>query len=195
MEGMQDLKRVQAEVTRMVEAGELDANETSPNSADNLKRSLSTGRLQPLMTRAQAVRREAVKRMILRYQAEKGLDSYSDDDLRSYVLSYDEHFTHAGIPTDRLKDVYLEAMRAHGTYLLKVDDYLRAWERIKPSEGRGADLRPMGARGRACSICHGTGMTEIFVPNDPKNPGGEGETIQKECPYHCEVVTAVMVRW
>lgn len=194
MQGMGDLKRVQTEITRMVEAGELDARETSPNSADSLKRSLSSGRPQPLMTKAQAIRREAVKRLILRYQAEKGLDSYSDDDLRSYVLSYDEHFTHAGIPTDRLKDVYLEAMRAHGQFLLKVDDYLRAWERIRPREGAGADLRPMGRRGSNCPLCQGTGMAEIFIPDDLKNPLGPGRTIQKECPYHCEVVTAVAVR-
>jgi hypothetical protein len=132
--------------------------------------------------------------VVQQYIFDKKLDPLPDDVLRATVKSYDRHFTHAGIPTERIPDIYLEAMRAHGQFLLKVDDYLRAWDRIRPQEGRGADLRPMGARGSGCSICRGTGMTEIFVPYDPQNLAAGGETIPKECPYHCEVVTAVAVR-
>jgi hypothetical protein len=122
--------------------------------------------------------------MLLRYYAEKDLPALSNDDLYSFVKSYDEHFTYKGIPTERIRDVYLEAMAQHGKYLLKVDDYLRAWDRIKPEERRGVDMRPMGERGTECAICQGTGRTVVFIPSEDKD-------IEKECPYHCRVITAL----
>lgn len=84
-------------------------------------------------------------------------------------------------------------MAQHGQYLLRVDDFLRAWDRIRPDEGSGVDLRPMGGRGQDCAICGGTGMTEVFIPTDFRKPE-IGEMVKKECPYHCEVVTSVSVR-
>jgi hypothetical protein len=122
--------------------------------------------------------------MLLRYRMERRMEAPGSDALSDDVRWHDELFTHNEIPTDRLKDVYLEAMSHHGQYPLKPNDYVDAWRRLQPKEGDGADLRPMGARGSDCAICEGKGMTTIY---DPKTDAD----IEKECPYHCKVVTAI----
>jgi hypothetical protein len=131
--------------------------------------------------------------MLIRYRMEKKLPPFSDDALLDEVRWHDEHFMHAGVPTDRIKDVYLEAVAQHGQYPLNVDDYLRAWARLQPKEGGGADLRPMGERGVGCAICGGTGMTTRFVPHDVKNPSAGGDEYEVECPYHCTVSLSLTV--
>lgn len=187
MKPMGDLKQAQAAITRGLDAGELGTN-----GSQRCESSLSASVLKPLLpvenverlTAAEAARRERIKEMIQRYHAEKNLEPLGDDDLTSYVVSFDQHFTYAGIPTRRIGEVYLEAMAHHGPWLLKIDDYLRAWERIRPDEGRGADTRPMGERGIGCSICGGSGMAKVYLPS-------EGVEVVKECPYHCRVVTSL----
>ena len=120
--------------------------------------------------------------VVQRYIFDKHLDPLPDDELRAVVKSYDHLFTAAGISTGRVRDVYAEAMKSHGRYLLRVDDYLRAWERIRPQEGDGVDLRVMGER-HDCALCGGKGYVTVFVPHDVKNPSVGGEESAKVCPY------------
>lgn len=89
--------------------------------------------------------------------------------------------------------MYAEAMKAHGQYLLKVDDYLRAWDRLKPKEGDGADLHAMGERGADCAICGGAGTVKKFVPDDVFNPLAGGREVEVPCPYRCKSALVVRV--
>jgi hypothetical protein len=128
--------------------------------------------------------------VVQRYIFDKHLDPLPDDELRATVKSYDHLFTAAVIPTDRVRDVYAEAMKAHGPFLLKVDDYLRAWERLQP-KGDGVDLRAMGERGGDCAICGGAGTVKKFVPLNVRNPLAGGEDVEVVCPYRCRNALAV----
>jgi hypothetical protein len=198
MQGMNDLKAVADEIVRKLERGQLPVTSKestslgdktlTPFSAPHAPR-FSTE--EPL-THAQRNRRGTIMlEIVQRYIFDKHLDPLPDDELRAVVKSYDHLFTSAEIPTDRLRDVYAEAMRAHGQFLLKVDDYLRAWDRIKPKEGDGADLRPMGERGSECSICEGTGTIKKYVPFNVRNPLAGGEDVEVVCPYRCKSALAV----
>ncbi len=187
-DAMRNLQRV---ILRKLEAGELpETNGDSPNSGGSLRRQSSAPPDLPRstvesLTSAQRERRAVIMlEVVQRYIFDKRLDPLADDVLLATVRSYDQLFTHAGIPTERIPEVYAEAMRQHGPYLLKVDDFLRAWATLRPREGQGADTRAMGARGVGCSICRGAGMTIVY---DPKSDAD----IEKECPYHCQVVTAI----
>jgi hypothetical protein len=142
------------------------------------------------LTEAQARRREVIKAMILRYRMEKKLPPFGDDALYDEVRWYDEHLTRARVPTERLKDVYLEAMSEHGQYPLNVDDYLRAWKRLQSSEQVGVDLRPMGERGADCSICGGVGTVMKYKPYNVRNPLAGGEEVEVPCPYGCKSALA-----
>jgi hypothetical protein len=140
-----------------------------------------------------------MREIVQRYRFERTIPPIEDAEKRRMELvatvnSFDEHLRRAGVPLDRLRDVYLEATRLHGEHLLKVHDFTAAWDRIKPKEGAGADLRVMGARGSNCAICHGTGMTTRYVPDDCKNPLAGGAEYEIECPYHCNVVMSLSVR-
>jgi hypothetical protein len=129
--------------------------------------------------------------IVQRYIFDKHLDPLPDDELRATVKSYDHLFTAAEMPTDRLRAVYAEAMKLHGPFLLKVDDFLRAWDRIKPKEGDGTDLRVMSERGSDCAICAGTGTIKKYVPFDVRNPLAGGEDVEVPCPYRCKNALAV----
>jgi hypothetical protein len=144
------------------------------------------------LTRAQRTRRETIMlEIVQRYIFDKHLDPLPDDELRATVKSYDHLFTAAEIPTDRLRDMYAEALRDHGQFLLKVDDFLRAWDRIKPKEGNGTDLRAMGERGEDCGICGGSGTVKKYVPHNVRNPLAGGEDVEVVCPYKCRNALAV----
>jgi hypothetical protein len=132
-------------------------------------------------------------KIVQRYIFDKTLEPLDNDALIARVQSYDHLFTHAGIPTARLDDIYAEAMRTHGQYQLKVDDFLRAWERIKPGEGSGVDLRPINERGQECSFCGGVGRAKKFIPKDVYHPD-EGEEIEIECPVRCKPTTTLARR-
>jgi hypothetical protein len=194
MKPMGDLKRVAEEITQRLAGGSLPvASGESRNSGDKTptpssappapQRSTEEG-----LTRAQHRRCTAIMMEIVqRYIFDKQLDPLPDGELRAVVKSYDHLFTAAGIPTDRLRDVYAEAMMAHGQYLLKVDDYLRAWERLQPKKnGDGVDVRPMGERGPECAICGGSGTIKKFVPDNVFNPLAGGREVEVPCPYRCK---------
>jgi hypothetical protein len=198
MELMGSLKRVADEITRKLEDGSLAVtNGGSPNSVGRTL-PLSSARPAPRfstdawlaeesLTEAQFQRRSAIMiEVVQRYIFDKYLDPLPDDELRAIVKSYDHLFTAAGIPTDQLRDVYAEAMKTHGPYLLKVDDYLRAWGRIKPKMRDGVDLRAMGSRDPVCAICRGAGTVKKFIPNDVFNPLAGGRDVEVQCPYRCQ---------
>lgn len=197
MKAMGDLHRAADEIRRRLEDGSLPVrNESepicsqSPNKLDTTepRRHSTVERL----TAPQAHRREVIKSMLLRYRMERRMEAPSADALNDEVRWCDELFTFNGIPTDRLKDAYLEAMSRHGSYPLKPSDYVEAWRRLQPKEGDGVDLRVMGER-PDCALCEGTGHITVFVPHDVKNPAGGGEESMKVCPYRHERSLAVRV--
>lgn len=197
MQGIGDLRQVADAITRQLADGSLPAaRETAPSVSGNARKSPST--LRPLsraerLTPRQARRREAIKRMILRYQEEKSLDPLTDDDLFDTVRSYDEHFTHAGIPTARLKEVYLEAMAHHGQYLLRVDDYLRAWRRLRERElpGHELDARAGKPSRHDCRTCHGSGLVRRAVPKPGVPIWVDCDEVEVECVFCIPVVTSL----
>jgi hypothetical protein len=195
MQGMGDLRRVAETITQKLANGQLRVRSNdeptcspSPTSSDTTTRPRPS--ITERLTGPQAHRREAIKAMLLRYRMERRMEAPSADALRDEVRWCDELFTHAGIPTERLKDVYLEAMSCHGPYPLKPNDYVDAWRRLRPKEGDGADLRAMGERDD-CALCGGTGYITVFVPFDAKNPTAGGEESAKVCPYRHERHLAV----
>lgn len=206
MQAMGDLKAVADVIMQKLADGSLpttnDSSTTSPPPT-RLKssRPVQSNTLQPeRWTPRQAERKQAIMREIVqRYRFERKLPVIEDAEKRRMELiatvnSFDEHLTHAGVPTERLRDVYLEATRLHSERLLKVHDFTAAWERIRPREGAGTDLRLMSERGADCAICGGSGMTTRFVPRDARNPLAGGDEYEVECPYHCKVVMSVSVR-
>lgn len=198
MQGMGDLRRVADTIMHRLADGSLPAaTETAPSVSGNAKKSPSTLRQlsrPERLTPRQARRREAIKRMILRYQEEKSLDALTDDDLFDTVRSYDEHFTHAGIPTARLKEVYLEAMAHHGQYLLKVDDYLRAWRRLRERELPGSELDARSHKPSRpdCHTCHGTGLVKRAVPKPGVPIWVDCDEVEVECVFCSPVVTSMV---
>lgn len=130
--------------------------------------------------------------MLLRYRMERRMEAPSPDALFDEVRWHDELFTYNGIPTERLNDVYLEAMSHHGDFPLKANDYVNAWHRIKPKEGDGADTRPMSERGSECATCRGEGKITKFVPTSLKTM--EGYEVEVECPFGCNPITTISVR-
>jgi hypothetical protein len=197
MQAMGDLRNVAGEIMRRLEGGSLPVSTgTETSTSDRYAKSDPPARTRPStverLTEAQARRREVIKAMILRYRMEKKLPPFRDDALYDEVRWHDEHFTRAGIPTERIKDVYLEAVAQHGRYPLNVDDYLRAWARLQPKENDGVDLRAMGERGADCAICAGTGTIKKFVPDNVFYPLAGGREVEVPCPYRCK--SALVVR-
>ncbi|MGB8507096.1 MAG: hypothetical protein WCD76_01710 [Pyrinomonadaceae bacterium] len=185
---MGDLKNVADVIMRKLEDGSLPVTtEESQSFSGKTPIPFSGPRaLRPSMdenlTEAQRNRRATIMlEVVQRYIFDKHLDPLPIDELRAVLKSYDHLFTAAGIPTDRIRDVYAEAMNTHGQYLLRVDDYLRAWDRLKPQEYAGVDVRPMSARGNECALCGGTGMS---IRYDSKTD----TEFQSECPYHCRPI-------
>jgi len=130
--------------------------------------------------------------VVQQYIFDKKLDPLPDAVLRAEVASYDQKFTYAGIPTERIPEVYLEAMTHHGPYLLKVDDYLRAWDRIKPKEGDGVDVSIVSGRSvkgpdGKCNRCQDTGTEKKWIPHNLANPY-MGEEVEFPCPFGCKAV-------
>ncbi|MDQ1591719.1 MAG: hypothetical protein QOG71_2346 [Pyrinomonadaceae bacterium] len=186
-----EIRRQQADVQLPVEGEELR------NSNDKTQKRFSAppARRPPTderLTDAQWRRRATILlEVVQRYIFDKHLDPLEDDELLAVVKSYDQLFTHAGIPTERIRDVYSEAMAQHGKYLLKVDDYLRAWKCIRPQEGAGFDLRPMGERGSDCALCGGLGTFKKFIPNNVRDPLAGGQEAEFACPYRCKSTLVV----
>ncbi len=132
--------------------------------------------------------------MLLRYRMERRMEAPSPDALYDEVRWHDELFTYNEIPTERLNDVYLEAMSHHGDYPLKANDYVNAWQRIKPKEGDGADTRPMNERGGECAWCHGKGKMPKFVVTNFRAVPPEGYEQEVVCPFRCNPVVSLTVR-
>lgn len=196
MQAMGDLKHVANEIRRKLADGSLPArSETATNSSASSRQSDSPPRPRPLtverLTPAQARRREVIKAMLLRYRMERNLNPLSDDGRYDAVRWHDEHFTYAGIPTERIKDVYLEAVAQHGQYPLNITDFTAAWKRLQPTEGDGVDLRVMGERGSDCAICRGAGTFKKFVPDNVRNPLAGGREVEYVCPYRCQSALTV----
>ena len=194
MQGMGDLKHVAADIMQKLANGRLPvSNNTQTNSTANEIGSDSLARPRPStperLTFAQARRLDAIADMLIRYRLEKKLPPLPDRTLREDVGWYNEHFTRAGIPTDRLLDVYLEAMAEHGEHLLSVDDYLRAGRRINErGHGHASDV----VRGAGCQACGGTGRMWIFKPQDFRSPDLDGEDIEADCINGCAKVVALV---
>jgi hypothetical protein len=75
------------------------------------------------------------------------------------------------IPTERLWDVYKEAMRARDPKsLFSTTDMLQAWRRLRERESERARLNP------PCKYCHDTGRMKF-------NKAGVG-MVDIECPNH-----------
>ena len=202
MQAMGDLNKVADEIMRKLEDGSLhvtsgepphSGGRTPPRSSDRPAHRFSTDGnwADESLSAAQLARRAAIMmEVVQRYIFDKHLDPLPDDELRAVVKSYDHLFTAAGIPTHRLRDVYAAAMKTHGQYLLKVDDYLRAWERSRPQEGDGVDKSAMRER-TDCKLCGGAGYIPVFVPFDANNPAAGGEESVKVCPYRHDRALAV----
>jgi hypothetical protein len=200
MEAMGDLKGVADEILRKLERGELPVrSETAPSSSDSRERSASSATLRRLtlerLTIPQARRREVIKAMILRYRMERYLDPLSDDALYDEVRAYDEHFTYNRIPTERLKEVYLEAMAHHGQYALVVSDFLAAWARIKERELMGHEQAARAKKPSRpnCSACRGTGKIKRAVPKPGVPMWVDCDEAEAECVYCSPVVTNLAV--
>jgi hypothetical protein len=119
------------------------------------------------MSISQRRRRIYVLRMIERYRFDMKLEPLSEQMLKAEARSYDQQLTYAGVPTDRLHAVYLEAMASHpeGRFLNSID-FVRAWLRLQDSASERFRTRSMRERGAACVICKGTGMAETFIPKN-----------------------------
>jgi hypothetical protein len=193
MKGMGDLRAVADSIVQKLADGSLPvSNSTETSTSAKVEMSASPARPRPStverLTPARARRRELIKQMLLRYRMEKKLPPFSDDMLFDEVRWHDEHFTHADIPTDRLKDVYLEAMAGHGQYPLNVDDYLRAWQRVSErAYGHASDV----VRGAGCQACGGTGRMWKFSPFDWRNPE-LGKQVEVDCIYGCRKVVELV---
>jgi hypothetical protein len=196
MHAMGDLKRVAAEITRKLDDGSLPMrSDAEPTCSPSTSKSDTTARPRQLITERltgpQAQRREAIKAMLLSYRMERRMEAPSADALNDEVRWCDELFTHNEIPTDRLHDIYLEAMSHHGPYPLKPNDYVDAWRRLQPKQGDGVDLRAMSERGGDCTICRGAGTIKKFVPDNVFHPLAGGEEVEVICPYRCNSALAV----
>lgn len=146
------------------------------------------------MSVSQRRRRIYVLRLIERYRFDMKLEPLSEQMLKAEARSYDQQLTYAGVPTDRLHVVYLEAMASHPEdRFLNLTDFTRAWLRLQDSASERFRTRSMSERGAACVICNGTGMTETFIPNNYKKPEVGGTTVQKECPYHCKRASSLRI--
>ncbi len=201
MQAMGDLRGVADEIMRKLADGQLPVTSgASTNSADKTPTPFSAPRgrqssTNESLTAAQLHRRKLIMlEVVQRYIFDKHLDPLDDDELRAVVKSYDHLFTHAGIPTERIRDVYAEAMAHHGQYLLKVDDYLRAWQSIESAaQSRASDIE----RGAKCKSCNGTG--EMMKFSQVAMMGGDkgfvaGRDMTVDCFYNCPKTTALVFR-
>ena len=188
MEGMGNLKVMADSILRKLEAGELPVQPSAPAPTSTATTTSSRAARSSFPKPVNTERRRAIMREILdRYTHDRQLEPHTDLELAALAESYDELFTRAGIPTDRLRDVYLEAMAHHGDYKLKVDDYLRAWQRLcARSEGHADDV----VRGAQCKACGGTGSMWKFKPYDWRNPD-LGQQVEVDCPYRCPKTVAL----
>jgi hypothetical protein len=146
------------------------------------------------MSVSQRRRRIYILRLIERYRFDMKLEPLGERMLKAEARSYDQQLTYAGVPTDRLHAVYLEAMASHPeSRFLNLTDFTRAWLRLQDSASERFRTRSMRERGAACVICNGTGMTETFIPKNYNKPEAGGTTVQKECPYHCKRASSLRI--
>lgn len=186
------LRRVQAEIERGL------AETPTPSAALPHARRVSASTrttLSEQQAEERLARRRAAKALILRYREEKKLEPLADDELRDEVSNYLQHFNFSRIPTERLPDVYFEAMREHGEFLLRVDDFLRAWRRLESRSLAGHEQaaregKPPRSR---CKTCKGRGLFLRALP-EPGVPVEQWDEVEVECPYCVEVETALTVR-
>jgi hypothetical protein len=139
-------------------------------------------------------RRRAVKTLILRYRDEKKLDELPDEELRDEVTNYLQHFDYGKVPTDRIPELYFEAMAAHGQFLLGVTDFIAAWKRIRARELEGHEqlARQKKPPRYNCSACKGTGKIARAVPKVGVSMLEECDEVEAECVY-CQPVSTEMV--
>lgn len=191
---MGGLKQLEADIRRKLDAGELPAPSElkSGFATETTKRSPKTR--DESASSSSSPRRKLIMRMLDRYYVERGHEPLSDDMLAETARGYDEHFTRAGMPTERIKEVYLEAMQTHGNFKMDVLGYLGAWRRIREAEeGHGSDIE----RGGKCKSCGGTGEMIKFgmVAEMPGARGFvAGRDVAVDCFYKCEKTTAIAVR-
>jgi hypothetical protein len=199
MEGMGDLKKTADEIMRKLGRGELptrnDAQAPVLQPGDSTRMSPSSPRPTPVSF-GPPDRRRAVKTLILRYRDEKKLDELPDEELRDEVTNYLQHFDYNRVPTDRIPEVYFEAMSAHGQFLLGVNDFLSAWRRMKERElsGHEQTARAKKPAHPNCSACRGTGKIKRAVPRPGVPMWIDCDEAEAECVYCTPVVTNIAVR-
>ncbi|MFL6282739.1 MAG: hypothetical protein ACJ74Q_06185 [Pyrinomonadaceae bacterium] len=195
---MGDLKNVADEIMRKLERGELptrnDAQAPAPQPGDSTRTSPSSPRPTPVSF-GPPDRRRAVKTLILRYRDEKKLDELPDEELRDEVTNYLQHFDYNKVPTERIPGLYFEAMAHHGQYLLGVNDFLGAWQRIKERELTGHEqvARSKKPTRHNCSACRGTGRIRRAVPKPGVPMWVDCDEAEAECVYCTPVVTNIAV--
>jgi hypothetical protein len=128
-------------------------------------------------------RRKVIAREIVeRYRFDRQWEPLSDRMLKATVKSLDEHLTRARMPTERARDVYLEAYANHGDYQLTAEHYVAAWHRLRERET--FQLMVTKPARQVCTWCEGKGELPKYIPK-------EDVEIMQECPYCQEVVTTL----
>ncbi|MFL6285135.1 MAG: hypothetical protein ACJ74Q_18490 [Pyrinomonadaceae bacterium] len=196
---MGDLKKVSDEILHKLEQGELPTGNDAHAHVRPPFDSTMTTRSNSRSTRAfygSNERRRAVKALVLRYRDEKKLDELLDDELRDEVTNYLQHFDYSRIPTERIDEVYYEAMAHHGQYLLSVSDFLGAWRCIKEREISGHEraARAQKPARPNCSAGFGTGKITRAVPKPDVPMWVDCDEVEAECCYCTPVITNLAVR-
>jgi hypothetical protein len=185
------LKTVQTAILEMLDRGEpLTPSEgRTPETRPNASTTTTQSRY------GSPERRRAVKTLILRYRDEKKLDELLDDDLRDEVTNYLQHFDYSRVPTERVPEVYFEAMASHGQFLLGVVDFVTAWRRIEAREVSGqvkASFEKKPPR-YECTACEGTGVIARAVPVQGVSMLERCDEVEAECVY-CRPVDTALAR-
>jgi hypothetical protein len=196
MEVMGGLRTVQTAILEMLDKGELPTSSEGQTPERPQSGSTTTTRSdeRPIPIRyGSPDRRRAVKTLILRYRDEKKLDELPDEELRDEVTNYLQHFDYGKVPTDRIPEVYFEAMAAHGQFLLGVADFVKAWTRLKESAVSGHTLASRAKKPPRynCSACKGTGKITRAVPKQGVPMWIDADEVEAECVY-CRSVSTEM---
>jgi hypothetical protein len=100
--------------------------------------------------------------LIDRVFLDRGQSPPETDVSKAMAASWEEHLTHANVPTDLFGEVYQEAMSAYDNQgPFGITELLHAWPAVRTRTD--AKLAQQERDGANCQRCFGTGME--IVPN------------------------------